>query len=194
VASSEFTHLDGDGHAHMVDVTAKPATFRRAVARCWLAGLPEPEALVTADGHFGEVLEEARIAGIMGGGRTSTLVPLCHPIGLTALDVGFEIQGGRLHVNAVAETVGQTGVEMEALTACAVAALAVVAALPVDPTTVSVDGLALWHKTGGRSGTFERPVPPEIPAAAEPDSGPRDAGTMSGPPTSPGGRARGGDG
>jgi len=157
--SSEFTHLDGHGHAHMVDVTAKPATFRRAVARCWLAGLADPAALLTADGRFGEVLEEARIAGIMGGGRTSSLVPLCHPIGLTALDVGFATQDGRLHVTAVAETVGQTGVEMEALTACAMAALAVIAALPVDPRAVSVDGLTLWHKTGGRSGTWERPGP-----------------------------------
>ncbi len=127
-STSPLTHFDAQGQAHMVDVGAKAATRRVAVASGHIQMLPETLSLI-AQGHArkGDVLGVARLAGIMGAKRTADLIPLCHPIALTRVTVDFEIQAEQQRVvcTASAETVGPTGVEMEALTAVQVALLTI---------------------------------------------------------------------
>lgn len=170
----EFTHLDEQGRASMVDVTGKPVTLRRAVARCRVVGIGGAVDDLTTDPDGLDVLGSARLAGIIGAKSTSNLIPLCHPVPLTDIDVEVAVLGGEVAVSAMAETVARTGVEMEALTACALAALSVVGALSEDHPQASVEDLTLWSKTGGRSGTWLRddrgmravPPSPEVPGAA----------------------------
>ena len=151
----EFTHLDGKGNARMVDVSAKAPTDRRAEARCQVALGPEDlrRARSGADSHY---FEAARTAGIMAAKRTPILIPLCHPLllGETSVQVTAGAEG--LEVSATVGTFGRTGVEMEALTACAAAALTLVHAYRHAEPKPVVSGLALWEKTGGRSGTWRR--------------------------------------
>lgn len=142
-----FTHLDGDGNARMVDVTAKRPTERRAVAACRVVtGAPGPVEAAA--------LGEARVAGLQAAKRVGTLVPLCHPLPLDHVSVDLVEHEGVVEITAVAATTARTGVEMEALTACAVAALSVVGAC--GALAPVVDGLTLLEKTGGRSGTWRR--------------------------------------
>ena len=157
MSDAGFTHLDADGRARMVDVTPKETTHRRAVARARVEMAPET-ARAVADGGVGkgDVLAVARVAGIQAAKRTSDLIPLCHPLMVGAVSVDFEITRDSVDIEARVETVDRTGVEMEALTACGVAALTVYDMCKALDRSMTIEGLALWEKTGGRSGPYLR--------------------------------------
>jgi len=166
-AVGDLTHVDGAGRARMVDVTGKPSTLRRAIARCRVdLGDPEmapsqdsvegPRRRGTLAGSLGDVLVAAQVAGIQAAKRTAQLVPLCHPLTLSNVDVRFSIGETSIGIEGVAEVVGPTGVEMEALTACAFAALSIISSLDRKDLAVGLQELELWEKSGGRSGTWLR--------------------------------------
>lgn len=141
----------------MVDVTPKESTKRVGVARARITMSAETAAAI-AEGVVGkgDVLAVARIAGIQAAKRTSDLIPLCHPIMIGAAEVGFELGESWIDVEATVETVGQTGVEMEALTACSIAALTIYDMCKSRDRGMTVQDLGLWHKSGGRSGEWQR--------------------------------------
>jgi cyclic pyranopterin monophosphate synthase len=148
-----LSHIDAQGHARMVDVTMKPQTMRVAVARCTVSSSRHAIASVTA-GHETDILATARIIGIQAAKRTPDLIPLCHPLLIGDVAVEFQVEDDRIGVEARVEAFGQTGVEMEALTACAAAALAICdMALALDPM-IALGALRVWEKRGGRSGTW----------------------------------------
>jgi cyclic pyranopterin phosphate synthase len=152
-----LTHLDPLGRARMVDVTPKEPTHRRALARCRVRMQPETTAMVASNAITkGDVLGVARIAGIQAAKRTADLIPLCHPLLVGAVYVNFTIGDDYVEVEAQVETVDRTGVEMEALTACAVAALTIYDMCKSGDRSMTIGDLALWEKTGGRSGTWRR--------------------------------------
>jgi len=158
VAASEFTHLDPLGRARMVDVTAKEPSHRRAVARCKVFMEPETVSRIVSGGIAkGDVLAVARIAGIQAAKQTSSLLPLCHPLLVGSVYVNFRIEDAHVEVEAQVDTVDRTGVEMEALTACGIAALTVYDMCKSVDRQMTIGELALWEKTGGRSGTWHRP-------------------------------------
>ncbi len=152
-----FSHLDAEGRARMVDVGDKDETRRRAVARAKVTMSPETVAALS-EGVVpkGDVLAVARLAGIQAAKRTSELVPLCHPVSLTLVTVDLSLGGASVEVEASAETVGRTGVEMEALTACAIAALTVYDMCKSLDRSITIEGLTLREKSGGRSGHWRR--------------------------------------
>jgi cyclic pyranopterin phosphate synthase len=151
-----LTHLDDQGRARMVDVSAKPLTSRLAVARCAVVTTVDAIAALGNAGNGVDLVEAARVAGTQGAKRTSSLVPLCHSIRVDRVEVEVKVSPHRMEITAVAEIVERTGVEMEALTACAVAGLTLVCSLlELDPE-VSMEELTLWHKSGGRSGEWQR--------------------------------------
>ena len=153
----ELTHLDSSGQAHMVDVLAKEITRRRAVAKCRIE-MDAPTAAVIGSGDLikGDVLAVARVAGIQAGKRTSELLPLCHPLMIGSISIDFEIEETHVKVTAEVETLDRTGVEMEALTACSVAALTIYDMCKSVDKNMVVSELALWEKTGGKSGPYSR--------------------------------------
>ena len=154
---SALTHLDASGQARMVDVGQKVDTAREAVARGEVVMRPETAVLIRSGAAAkGDVLAAARIAGIMGAKRTSDLIPLCHPIPLTGVDVHFEWDDtrNRLVIEGAARTVGKTGVEMEALTAVTVAALTVYDMCKAVDRGMRIEAVRLTRKTGGKSGTY----------------------------------------
>ena len=157
--AGSLTHIDEHGRAHMVDVTAKPLTRRVALARCAVVTAADATK-VLGEGRDGlDPVEGARFAGIQAAKQTASLIPLCHPIRIDRVTVDVAVDVHRIEISAVTEIVERTGVEMEALTACAVAALSLVKALlHVDPEA-SMEELTLWHKSGGRSGNWERSGP-----------------------------------
>ncbi len=152
-----FSHLDDKGNAHMVDVGDKAVTRRRAVAKC-VVTMSASTASAIAAGTLpkGDVLAVARIAGIQGAKRTSDLIPLCHPLMLTSVSVQLDVRESSVAIEAVVETTGQTGVEMEALTACSVAALTLYDMCKSADKEMVIGELALWEKSGGRSGDFKK--------------------------------------
>ena len=156
-----LTHVDRTGRPRMVDVSAKPATARRAVAEAFVALSPETLSLVI-DGRSakGDVMGAAELAGVMGGKRTSDLIPLCHPLALTDLLVTVtpDRAAGGLRIRAEAATVGPTGVEMEALTAASVAALTAYDMVKGVERGVEIRSVHLVSKTGGKSGEWHRPA------------------------------------
>ncbi|HVZ47070.1 MAG TPA: cyclic pyranopterin monophosphate synthase MoaC [Ramlibacter sp.] len=156
---SELTHFDGEGRAHMVDVSGKSATRRVAVAEGRIVMRPETLAVIESGGaKKGDVLGVARIAAIQGAKRTSELIPLCHPIALTRVAVEFEIErdANAVRCVATAETVGPTGVEMEALTAVQVGLLTVYDMCKAVDRGMVIEGVMLLEKHGGKSGGFMR--------------------------------------
>lgn len=156
-APPDLTHLDAEGRAHMVDVSPKEPTHRRAVARAQIHMTPETvEAVRLGATKKGDVLAVARVAGIQAAKRTSDLIPLCHPLMVSKVSVDFTLDDTHIDVEAVVETVERTGVEMEALTACSVAALTIYDMCKAADRAMVIDGLTLWEKTGGRSGTYRR--------------------------------------
>ena len=155
-AGRALTHLDEHGHAHMVDVTAKPLTRRVAVARCAVVTTVDAVAALVDAGNGLDPVEAARVAGIQGAKQTSSLVPLCHSIRVDHVAVGVEVSPHRIEISAVTEIVERTGVEMEALAACAVAGLTLIRSLLEFDQEVSMEELTLWHKSGGRSGEWQR--------------------------------------
>ena len=154
-----LSHLDETGRVHMVDVGDKPATERVAVARGEVQMLPETLHLMAADGlPKGNVLTTAQLAGIMAAKQTATLIPLCHPLPLTQVDVQCEIDepGSRVVITATARTRGTTGVEMEALTAVSVAALTIYDMSKAVEKGMQISNIRLLRKEGGKSGLWIR--------------------------------------
>ena len=153
----ELTHLDPLGRARMVDVTPKDPTHRRAMARCKVTMQPETVNLVASNAvSKGDVLAVARIAGIQASKQTAHLIPLCHPLLVGAVLINFELGDDCIEVEAHVDTFDRTGVEMEAMTACAVAALTIYDMCKSADREMVIGELALWEKTGGRSGVFRR--------------------------------------
>lgn len=155
-----LSHFDQTGKAHMVDVSDKPVTQRIAVAEGHVVMAPETLALV-AEGRAekGDVLGVARLAGIMGAKRTSDLIPLCHPLPITkvALDLELDTDLPGVRITATVKTGGQTGVEMEALTAVSTCALTLYDMLKAAQKDMQIGGIRLRLKEGGKSGRFEAP-------------------------------------
>jgi cyclic pyranopterin monophosphate synthase len=151
----KLSHLDSSGRASMVDLGAKPPTRRTAAASAFVELSPEVLAALPANPK-GNPLEVARIAGIQAAKRTADLIPLCHPLPLTHVDVQTEIAAGGVRIAATAATVGPTGVEMEALTAAAVAALTVYDMTKALDKSIVIREIRLEEKTGGKSGAFRR--------------------------------------
>jgi cyclic pyranopterin phosphate synthase len=154
---AELTHFDAAGQAHMVDVSDKAVTDRVAVAEGWVKMRPETLALVTAGtAKKGDVLGIARLAGIMGAKKTADLIPLCHPLPITkvALDLVPDAALPGVRITATVKTTGQTGVEMEALTAVSVAALTVHDMLKAVEKSIEIGGIRVVLKDGGKSGRY----------------------------------------
>ena len=152
-----FSHLDERGHARMVDVGDKDITRRRAVARGTIAMATATSRAIAENGlPKGDVLAVARIAGIQAAKKTSDLIPLCHPLALTSVGVELVVRDGAVDIEATVETSGQTGVEMEALTACSVAALTLYDMCKAVDKSMVIGEIALWEKSGGRSGDYRR--------------------------------------
>jgi len=157
--SDDLTHFDANGQAHMVDVGDKASTKRQAVVTGSIAmGALAMQKVLSGTSKKGDVLGIARVAGIMASKKTSDLIPLCHPIGLTKVSIEFETdeQANRIDCTAVAETVGQTGVEMEALTAASVALLTIYDMLKAVDRGMVIGPIALQEKSGGKSGHWVR--------------------------------------
>jgi cyclic pyranopterin phosphate synthase len=153
--SRRLSHLDEQGRARMVDVSAKPETERVATAGCRVLLAPATLELLASGGlPKGDALAVARVAGIMGAKRTPDLIPLCHPLPITGVEVDLVPEAGGVRVTATVRTTGRTGVEMEALTAAATAALALYDMVKGVQRDVTVEDLRLLAKRGGRSGEY----------------------------------------
>jgi cyclic pyranopterin phosphate synthase len=155
---SELTHFDEHGASRMVDTSAKPETQRQARASGLIRLQPTTLALIRNRGLAkGDVLEVARLAGIMAAKRTGDLIPLCHPLPITSATVDFAFEGDSLlQISATVRVFGRTGVEMEALTAVSVAALTVYDMCKAVDRSMTIERIRLEEKTGGKSGTFRR--------------------------------------
>ena len=152
-----LSHLDARGEARMVEVGEKPETRREAVAECVVHMAPETlEAVRSASLEKGDALAVARVAGIMAAKRTSDLIPLCHPLPITGVDVDFEFLAEGLRIEARARVTGRTGVEMEALTAAAVAGLTMIDMVKAVEPGVAIEAVRLLEKSGGKSGVWRR--------------------------------------
>lgn len=152
-----LTDLDPLGRARIVDGAPREATHRRALARCRVTMLPETTAKVANNAITkGDVLAAARVAGIQAAKRASDLIPLCHPLLVGSVSVSFTIGDDHVGVEAEVETFDRAGVEMEALTACSVAALTIYDMCKSADRTMTITDLCLWEKTGGRSGNWRR--------------------------------------
>jgi cyclic pyranopterin phosphate synthase len=154
--AKRLTHLDDKGAARMVDVADKVATVREATAECTVRMEPATVQAVREGSPKGDALQVARVAGIMAAKRTSDLIPLCHPLPLTSVSIDFEFVTGGVRILAKARVVGQTGVEMEALTAASVAGLTLIDMTKGVERGVYLESVRLLEKSGGRSGTWKR--------------------------------------
>ena len=156
--SMRLTHVGAEGQARMVDVGAKESTVREAVARGRLLMSRATIHLLQQDSlPKGNAMEAARLAGILAAKKTAELIPLCHPLGLEVVDVQLHPQGDRIDIEATARCTGKTGVEMEALTAVAVAALTLYDMCKAVDKMMIITDIRLVKKSGGRSGAFLRP-------------------------------------
>ncbi len=155
---SELTHFDDTGASRMVDTSLKAETLREARASGRVRMAPATRSLIQDKGHKkGDVLEVARLAGIMAAKRTGDLIPLCHPLPITSASIAFAFEGDDcLTIEATVRVFGRTGVEMEALTAVSVAALTVYDMCKAVDKNMTIDGIRLEEKTGGKSGPFRR--------------------------------------
>ncbi len=152
----QLTHLDKRGAARMVDIADKPATVREALAECIVSMAPGTLRAVREGTAKGDAVQVARVAGIMAAKRTADLIPLCHPLPLTSVTLDFDFIRGAVRILARARVVGQTGVEMEALTAAAVAGLTLIDMTKGIERGVSIEAVRLLEKSGGRSGAWKR--------------------------------------
>jgi cyclic pyranopterin phosphate synthase len=155
---SKLTHLDAAGNAHMVDVSEKDVTSRLAVAKGRVAMLPDTLRLIREGmAKKGDVIATARIAGIMAAKRTHELIPLCHPLMISKITVDFEVDeaASAVDVTATVKVEGKTGVEMEALTAVSVACLTVYDMVKAVDRGITISGIRLVEKAGGKSGHFK---------------------------------------
>jgi cyclic pyranopterin phosphate synthase len=161
VNAKRLTHLDESGRARMVDISDKAVTQRSATARGRVRCSAEAVQRIAADSIAkGSVLDTARLAGIMGAKRTSDLIPLCHPLALRHIDVDLQLDASDpgIVIEATARVEGATGVEMEALTAVAIAGLTVIDMIKAVDHWASITDVTLVHKEGGRSGSLDRPA------------------------------------
>jgi cyclic pyranopterin phosphate synthase len=157
---AKLSHLDDSGRARMVDVSGKDATAREAIAKGLIRMAPQTLALaMSGQGKKGEVIAAAEIAGVMAAKRTWDLIPMCHPLTLSKVEVRVDpsTDGSALEVSARVKTVGPTGVEMEALTAVSVALLTLYDMLKAADRGMTIEAVRLVEKTGGASGDFRRP-------------------------------------
>jgi cyclic pyranopterin phosphate synthase len=154
--AKRLTHLDQAGAARMVDVADKIATVREATAECLVRMAPDTLRAVREGTPKGDALQVARVAGIMAAKKTPDLIPLCHPLPLTSVTVDFDLLDDGVRITARARVVGQTGVEMEALTAAAVAGLTMIDMTKGVERGVYLETVRLLEKSGGRSGTWKR--------------------------------------
>ncbi|MBC2656770.1 cyclic pyranopterin monophosphate synthase MoaC [Pseudomonas sp. MSSRFD41] len=152
-----LTHLDSQGRANMVDVTDKAVTFREATAEARVRMLPQTLQMIVSGGHpKGDVFAVARIAGIQAAKKTSELIPLCHPLMLTSVKVELRAEGeDSVHIMARCKLSGQTGVEMEALTAASVAALTIYDMCKAVDRGMTIEGVRVLEKLGGKSGHYQ---------------------------------------
>jgi cyclic pyranopterin phosphate synthase len=156
---SKLTHIDDQGRARMVDVSDKAVTTREAVAEGFVRMNAETLALATSGtGKKGDIRAVAEIAGVMAAKKTSDLIPMCHPLPIAKVEVAVEAAEGGMHVTARVKTTGQTGVEMEALTAVSVACLTIYDMLKAADKGMTIETVQLVSKTGGKSGDFLRHV------------------------------------
>lgn len=156
---SELTHLDAQGRARMVDVSAKDDTVREATARALVLMKPETLKLIRTGGVAkGDVLAVAQVAGIMAAKHTPDIIPMCHPLPISGVHLSFSLDEERsaVEVRATVRVVGKTGVEMEALTAVSVAALTIYDMCKAVDKDMVIDGVCLLHKVGGKSGEYIR--------------------------------------
>lgn len=152
-----LTHFDAQGRAVMVDVSDKAEAARSATARVSVVMQPgTADVIRTGQASKGDVLGTARLAGIMAAKRTADLIPLCHPLPISAVSLDLEAGADRVEISATVRTTGRTGVEMEALTAASVAALTVYDMCKAVDRAMRIEGLRVVHKSGGKSGTFEQ--------------------------------------
>ena len=157
MSDAQFSHLDPLGRARMVDVTPKEPTHRRAMARCKVFMQPATTAAIAnREVKKGDVLAVARVAGIQAAKRTSDMIPLCHPLLIGAVTINFEIGDTWVAVECHVDTIDRTGVEMEALHACSVAALTIYDMCKSADREMVIGDLTLWEKSGGRQGTYRR--------------------------------------
>ncbi len=165
---SKLTHLDGDGTARMVDVSGKEAVAREAEAEAVVVLAPEAyEAVKAGNAPKGDVLGTARIAGIMAAKKTAELIPLCHPLPLAKADIDFAWDDARsaIRITATAKTTAETGVEMEALTAAAIAALTIYDMVKALDKGTVIESVRLLAKSGGKSGPYKAPIAKASPHA-----------------------------
>ncbi len=158
-AAEGLTHLNAQGEASMVDVSEKAATNRIAVAEGFVTMQPETLELIQQGGHAkGDVLAVARIAGIQGAKQCANLIPLCHPLALSKVQVDFEFDkdNNRVRIQSMCKLTGQTGVEMEALTATSVAALTLFDMCKAVDKSMTIEGVKVLSKEGGKSGDWQR--------------------------------------
>jgi cyclic pyranopterin phosphate synthase len=157
--TKDFSHFDETGGISMVDVGAKRSTQREAVAVATVRMRPDTlQKLIEQALPKGDVLTTAKIAGVLAAKQTPTLIPLAHPIAINSVDITFDLDRdrGTIEVHAIVRCEGKTGVEMEAMTACAVASLTIYDMCKSAEKGIVVDGLQLLRKSGGKSGTWER--------------------------------------
>ena len=163
---ARLTHIDETGAARMVDVGDKAVTERVAVAAAVVTMRPDTLALLEQGGHRkGDVLAVGRVAGMQAAKKCSDLIPLCHPLMLTSVSVDFRIDTARscVHIEACCKVSGKTGVEMEALTAVSVAAVTIYDMWKAVDREMEIGSVGLLHKSGGKSGSWERPTPGSDP-------------------------------
>jgi len=156
---SVFSHIDNEGRSRMVDITDKEPTLRSAVAQGVVSMEPSTFEMIHNDSiKKGNVLETARIAGIMAAKKTSELIPMCHPINISHVDISFEpdIDNSSIRIKTLVRLFGQTGVEMEALTAVSVSALTIYDMCKSQDKKIIISDICLLEKSGGKSGTFVR--------------------------------------
>ena len=159
MSSSDFSHLDETGGISMVDVGRKRATVREAVAVATVRMKPETlQTLIDRALPKGDVLTTAKVAGVLAAKQTPSLIPLSHSIAIDSVDVTFDLDpnGGTIEVRSIVRCEGKTGVEMEAMTACAIAALTIYDMCKSAEKGITIDNLQLVRKSGGKSGTWER--------------------------------------
>jgi cyclic pyranopterin phosphate synthase len=159
MTSKDFSHLDDTGGISMVNVGAKRTTVREAVATATVRMQPQTlKHLVERSLPKGDVLTTAKVAGVFAAKQTPALIPLAHPIALESVDITFDIdqRNGTIEVRSIVRCEAKTGVEMEAMTACAVAALTIYDMCKSAEKGITIDGLQLMRKSGGKSGTWER--------------------------------------
>ena len=153
----EFSHINEQGRAKMVDVTEKDSTYREAIAEGAVVVNPDTMALIKSGGiKKGDVLAVAQVAGVMAAKKTSDNIPMCHPLMLTGVDISFELTDTEIHITATVKCKGSTGVEMEALSAVSTAALTVYDMCKAVQRDIEIQNIRVNYKSGGKSGVYQR--------------------------------------